>query len=140
MERRNTRQRQLVLEAVQELCDHPTADEIYLRVREQDDHISRGTVYRNLHLLADTGEILSVKTPGGERFDRRMDHHAHLVCSECGTVIDVPMPKQDDFCRQIERSTGYASVSTSTILTGVCPACQERMRHEKSAPAAADAR
>ena len=54
MERRNTRQRQLVLEAVQELCDHPTADEIYLRVREQDDHISRGTVYRNLHLLADT--------------------------------------------------------------------------------------
>lgn len=116
------------VEAVQELCDHPTADEIYLRVREQDDHISRGTVYRNLHLLADTGEILSVKTPGGERFDRRMDHHAHLVCSECGTVIDVPMPKQDDFCRQIERSTGYASVSTSTILTGVCPACQERLR------------
>ena len=102
--------------------------------------ISRGTVYRNLHLLADTGEILSVKTPGGERFDRRMDHHAHLVCSECGTVIDVPMPKQDDFCRQIERSTGYASVSTSTILTGVCPACQERTRREKSAPAAADAR
>ena len=128
MERRNTRQRQLVLEAVQGLCDHPTADEIYLRVREQDDHISRGTVYRNLHLLADTGEILSVKTPGGERFDRRMDHHAHLVCSECGTVIDVPMSKQDDFCRQIERSTGYASVSTSTILTGVCPACQERLR------------
>ena len=140
MERRNTRQRQLVLEAVQELCDHPTADEIYLRVREHDDHTSRGTVYRNLHLLADTGEILSVKTPGGERFDRRMDHHAHLVCSECGTVIDVPMPKQDDFCRQIERSTGYASVSTSTILTGVCPACQERTRREKSAPAAADAR
>ena len=114
MERRNTRQRQLVLEAVQELCDHPTADEIYLRVREQDDHISRGTVYRNLHLLADTGEILSVKTPGGERFDRRMDHHAHLVCSECGTVIDVPMSKQDDFCRQIERSTGYARPSRPT--------------------------
>ena len=43
-------------------------------------------------------------------------------------MIDVPMSKQDDFCRQIERSTGYASVSTSTILTGVCPACQERLR------------
>ena len=138
MERRNTRQRQLVLEAVQQLCDHPTADEIYLRVREQDDHISRGTVYRNLHLLADTGEILSVKTPGGERFDRRMDQHAHLVCSECGSVIDVP--DQADFCRQIERSTGYSGVSTSTILTGVCPACQERTSRENGAPAAADAR
>ncbi|MCI6273459.1 MAG: transcriptional repressor [Coriobacteriaceae bacterium] len=140
MERRNTRQRQLVLAAVREMCDHPTADEIYLRVREQDDHISRGTVYRNLHLLADTGEILSVKTPGGERFDRRLDHHAHLVCPECGSVVDVPAPEQDGFRRQIERSTGYADVSTSTILTGVCPACQKGMRRGDGAPAAAGAR
>ncbi|MDD6694285.1 MAG: transcriptional repressor [Atopobiaceae bacterium] len=125
MERRNTRQRQLVLEAVRELCDHPTADEIYLHVREQDDHISRGTVYRNLHLLADSGEILSVKTPGGERFDRRRDHHAHLVCSVCGNVTDVSVPDETDLCASVQRATGYAGVTASTILTGVCPACQE---------------
>ena len=55
MERRNTRQRQLVLDAVRELDDHPTADEVYLRVREKDEHVSRGTVYRNLHILVESG-------------------------------------------------------------------------------------
>ena len=66
VQRRNTRQRKLVLDAVRQSYNHPTADEIYNAVRAQDDKISRGTVYRNLNLLADAGEILSIKTPGGE--------------------------------------------------------------------------
>ena len=70
VQRRNTRQRKLVLDAVRQSYNHPTADEIYNVVRAQDDKISRGTVYRNLNLLADAGEILSIKTPGGSRFDR----------------------------------------------------------------------
>ena len=64
VQRRNTRQRKLVLDAVRQSYNHPTADEIYNVVRAQDDKISRGTVYRNLNLLADAGEILSIKTPG----------------------------------------------------------------------------
>ena len=67
VQRRNTKQRKLVLDAVRQSYNHPTADEIYNAVREQDDKISRGTVYRNLNLLADAGEILSIKTPGGSR-------------------------------------------------------------------------
>ena len=59
VQRRNTRQRKLVLDAVRQSYNHPTADEIYNVVRAQDDKISRGTVYRNLNLLADAGEILS---------------------------------------------------------------------------------
>ena len=57
VQRRNTKQRKLVLDAVRQSYNHPTADEIYNVVREQDDKISRGTVYRNLNLLADAGEI-----------------------------------------------------------------------------------
>ena len=56
VQRRNTRQRKLVLDAVRQSYNHPTADEIYNVVRAQDDKISRGTVYRNLNLLADAGE------------------------------------------------------------------------------------
>ncbi len=55
VQRRNTKQRKLVLDAVRQSYNHPTADEIYNAVREQDDRISRGTVYRNLNLLADAG-------------------------------------------------------------------------------------
>ena len=72
VQRRNTRQRKLVLDAVRQSYNHPTADEIYNVVRAQDDKISRGTVYRNLNLLADAGEILSIKTPGGEEELRRL--------------------------------------------------------------------
>lgn len=64
-ERRNTRQRQLVLEEVRSRHDHPTAEQIFDEVHKVDEHLSRATVYRNLHLLADEGIILSIKAPGG---------------------------------------------------------------------------
>ena len=56
-QQRNTRQRQLVLDVVRGRRDHPTAEQIYQSVREQDAHVSRGTVYRNLNLLCDNREI-----------------------------------------------------------------------------------
>ena len=91
VQRRNTRQRALVLDAVRAHDDHPTADDIYLDVRQQDEKISRGTVYRNLNLLEEAGIISSVKTPGGNRFDWRPDGHAHILCRKCGRVQDVPL-------------------------------------------------
>lgn len=140
MERRNTRQRQLVLEAVRDLHDHPTADEVYLLVRERDAHVSRGTVYRNLHVLADAGDILSVKMPGGERFDLRTDRHAHLVCTECGRVVDVPTPSYGSYCEKVARQTGYAGVRVATLLSGVCPACQAKARQAAAAQDEKDGR
>ena len=62
-QQRNTRQRQLVLDVVRGRRDHPTAEQIYQSVREQDAHVSRGTVYRNLNLLCDNREIYRVSCP-----------------------------------------------------------------------------
>ena len=58
-QQRNTRQRQLVLDVVRGRRDHPTAEQIYQSVREQDAHVSRGTVYRNLNLLCEQPGDLS---------------------------------------------------------------------------------
>ncbi|MGN0077024.1 MAG: transcriptional repressor, partial [Parafannyhessea sp.] len=71
--RRNTRQRQMVLDEVRSRCDHPTAEQIYEAVRARDPRVSQATVYRNLHLLAQEGQILSIKAPGVEHFDLRRD-------------------------------------------------------------------
>ena len=90
--------------------------------------MSRGTVYRNLHVLVESGDIISVKVSGGERFDRRSDCHAHLVCTECGSVTDVPAPDVEDARRQVERTWGYADVRANTVFAGVCPACQKKSR------------
>ena len=64
VQRRNTRQRRLVLDAVRALHNgHPTADDVFVEVRRHDGRISRGTVYRNLSLLSDEGMIQQLKTP-----------------------------------------------------------------------------
>lgn len=127
MQRRNTRQRDLVLQAVMSLHDHPTADDIYTFVRTQDSHISRGTVYRNLNLLAEEGAIIDVKIPGGSRFDYRTDDHAHLYCSECGRVLDVPNPFTTEEARKLEAVSGYAHITHYTMFSGICPECQKAL-------------
>ena len=76
---RDTKQRKMVLEAVLSRCDHPTADQIYSDLRMKDDKISRGTVYRNLGILAEDGDITNVKVPAADRFDSRLDRHYHKI-------------------------------------------------------------
>ncbi len=121
VQRRNTRQRKLVLDAVRQSYNHPTADEIYNVVRAQDDKISRGTVYRNLNLLADAGEILSIKTPGGSRFDRTIEPHAHIICTSCSRVIDVPLPLRCPARRQGVRANRLARHVALHHLRGSLP-------------------
>lgn len=128
VQRRNTRQRKLVLEAVRHLHNHPTADEVFTEVRRHDDHISRGTVYRNLALLAEDGDIQLLKTPGGSHFDDRCDAHAHLLCTSCGAVEDVELPYRADLDAHAACTAGYSNVSHYTFFEGTCPVCQRRQK------------
>lgn len=130
-QQRNTKQRQLVLEAVRERRDHPSADQIYLDVRGKDPRISRGTVYRNLNLLEENGEILHVKVPGVDRFDWRVDCHYHLLCTGCGAVSDVPCEYHAELDGDLAQKTGYRIARHRTIFEGLCPVCQAAER-EKS--------
>ena len=79
---------------------HPTADTVYLHIKEEFPNISLGTVYRNLNLLADIGEALRIPTPdGGDRFDGRCEPHYHVVCTNCGNVFDLEM--DDSYIQKI---------------------------------------
>lgn len=129
VQRRNTKQRKLVLDAVRQSYNHPTADEIYNAVRAQDDKISRGTVYRNLNLLADAGEILSIKTPGGSRFDRTIEPHAHIICTSCSRVIDVPLPFDAQLDAKASEQIGWNVTSHYTIFEGLCPTAGRCLGH-----------
>ena len=126
--RRNTRQRALVLSSVVNRCDHPTAESVYEDVRRQDEHISRATVYRNLHLLVESGSIISIRTAGGERFDRRTDDHAHVICEICGRVDDAPKPALEGAEKQAANETGYLINKCQVVYKGICPECQRSMR------------
>ena len=83
-------QREIIRQSLLKRCDHPTADEIYSSVREDCPSISLGTVYRNLSLLADRGDILRINIGDGlVRFDGNVEPHYHFVCKDCGAVEDI---------------------------------------------------
>ena len=128
--RRNTRQRQMVLEDVLSRGDHPSAEDVYLAVREHDDHISRGTVYRNLNLLADEGAIRVIKTPQGNRFDRRRDAHAHITCTSCGKIFDLALPYDRALDGRARRETGFTNVTHNALFEGTCPDCATRAAND----------
>jgi len=123
-QQRNTKQRQMVLDAVRARCDHPSADQIYLDVRALDDRISRGTVYRNLNILVRQGEVLQVKLPHMDRYEGQLDMHYHLLCTECGSVHDMPLPYQGNLDRQAAEETGYNILRHRVVFEGMCPECR----------------
>lgn len=131
MQRRNTKQRKLVLDTVQTRMDHPSADDIYLDVRKEDSNISRGTVYRNLNLLAQSGEIRHIKIPGADRFDLRLEPHYHLLCTGCGKMMDVPIPYHIELDHSLQEETGYEMIQHRTVFEGICPQCKAQRSAEK---------
>ena len=124
MQRRDTKQRRLVLQVVRERHDHPTADSIYDAVHARDGRVSRGTVYRNLHLLSEEGDVFHIRAPGADRYDLRTDPHDHIICVRCKKVVHAPealLPSRDD---AVPAATGYRILCHQTIYEGLCPDCQ----------------
>lgn len=102
------------------LGDHPTPSEVYEKVREKHPHISRATVYRNLNLLAERGELAHVAVPNGaDRYELRCDPHYHLCCSQCGKIFDAEMPYQADLAERL----GDTQASASPVTWSSSPAC-----------------
>ena len=123
--RRNTVQRALVLEAVRALRFHPTSDEVYNEVRKRHPSISRATVYRNLRLLADNGEVSRVEvTRGADRYDLTTAPHYHARCRVCGRVFDVEMPYRADLPSCVTDAHGFLIEGHQILFEGLCPECQ----------------
>ena len=126
MKKRNTVQRALILETVKELQCHVTADEVYDIINKRHPNISRGTVYRNLNLLSDIGEIRKVEMPGGAAlYDYLCHEHYHARCVRCGRVFDVEMEFIADLERNIINTRGFEFTGHDIIFKGVCLECNK---------------
>ncbi len=131
MIKRNTIQRSLVFEAVNKLQCHATADEIYQTIMKEHPNISRATVYRNLKLLSETGEIRKMEIPGGpDRFDHRIQEHCHVRCEKCGRVFDVDMEYITGLEKNITESHGFAFTGYDILFRGICPDCQKSRKQQ----------
>ena len=130
MAQKYSRQREVIRAYLQGRTDHPTADMIYMNVRQEIPNISLGTVYRNLMLLSETGEIAKVDVGDGVvRFDPLTDEHSHFVCSHCGQVLDVMLEDAELFTKAAQKALPGSSVkSHSVTFRGLCPKCASRER------------
>lgn len=125
MIKRNTVQRAMVLETVRKLHCHATADEIYADIIQTCPTISRATIYRNLRLLCEAGEIRKVEIPGSpDRFDQTAGDHCHARCARCGKVIDVEIDGKNDILSEVKNSCGFILTGCDIIFRGVCLDCQ----------------
>ncbi|MBO7213871.1 MAG: transcriptional repressor [Clostridia bacterium] len=84
-----SKQRVVVYNAVLNSSDHPTADVVLARCKEQMPSINIATVYRNLNALIKEGVIQKVMVDGGDRFDKTLGAHAHFQCKVCNAVVDI---------------------------------------------------
>jgi Fe2+ or Zn2+ uptake regulation protein len=124
---RNSQQRDLILSIVRENESHPTADEVYEAARASDPHISRGTVYRNLNLLSEIGDIHKLSMPSGpDHFDHVLDDHYHFLCRKCNKVFDTSLKYKEALNETPDDMPGFKTEWHRLLLVGLCPDCGEK--------------
>ena len=121
---KHSKQRDSIKAYLASTTEHPTADTVYLHVREEFPHISLGTVYRNLNLLADIGEAIKITTPdGADRFDGNTHPHYHVLCTKCGSVIDLEMESLTSINEMAENHFPGKIESHTALFFGICEGC-----------------
>ncbi|MDR0905519.1 MAG: transcriptional repressor [Oscillospiraceae bacterium] len=125
--RKHSRKRDAIIACIRETKAHPSAETVYSRLRAEFPKLSLGTVYRNIALLREEGEIVSVGFVGGEeRFDGVTSDHPHFVCDCCGAVIDVELSGPPrGFEDEINRNYGFEVSHRKLIYFGKCTDCIE---------------
>ena len=123
---RYSKQRELVLQTVEELCDHPTAEEIFDKAAPECPGLSLGTVYRNLNSLVDAGKVRRVSIPGkADRFDHTLRWHSHLYCSACGNVVDAEVDEKQ-VMKLVRRQKDVVVQDCAVVLFGLCEECAKK--------------
>lgn len=125
--RRLTRQRQLVLEVLEESREHPDAETVYQRAKARNARIGLATVYRTLALLKEVGLVDEY------RFGENHSHfeavqsdrpHYHFTCIQCGRVIEFHSPQVMNMANQLCESEGLQVLEVHLLFSGYCAQCR----------------
>jgi Fur family ferric uptake transcriptional regulator len=122
-----TRQRKVILEELRKVNTHPSADELYEMVRKRLPRISLGTVYRNLEILSESGNIQKLE-PGCslKRFDGNPSEHCHIRCVNCDRVVDAAMTPDLEIDLEQVNSTDFKIIGHKLEFFGLCPQCSDK--------------
>ena len=119
-----TRQRTVILEELRKVVTHPSSDEIYEMVRKRLPRVSLGTIYRNLEILSENGEIQKLELGCTlKRFDGIAKNHYHIRCIHCDRVVDAPGDFDVAVNHDLKNATDFKIIGHKLELIGICPEC-----------------
>lgn len=123
---KNSKQRDAIKSFLMTRYDHPTAETVYLNVKKEFPNISLGTVYRNLSLLSEIGEIQKLSTGiGPDRFDGNPAPHYHFICNHCGSVLDLDVTGLDHINVLASQNFDGKIEGHLIYFYGKCPDCKK---------------
>jgi Fur family peroxide stress response transcriptional regulator len=121
---RLTPQRRGVYDVLLEKRDHPTATEVFLRAKARMPSISLATVYNCLETLVDCGLAIQVNVEReATRYCPNLEQHGHFICSNCGTIFDVPLAAGVPAERAWNVPAGFTVQHAEITLRGICATC-----------------
>lgn len=124
-----SRQRESIKTFLRTRTDHPTAETIYENVRKEYPKISLGTVYRNLALLTQIGEIQTISTGlGPDRFDGNAAQHYHFICKGCGCVQDLKVQGLDHIDLLAQHDFDGTVEGHTVFFYGMCRRCANQKK------------
>lgn len=126
--KRQTRQRIAIEKMLDRTDDFVSAQQVHQLLREEGDTTGLATVYRTLGTMSAEGTVDVLRGDDGEAFYRRCEateHHHHLVCRQCRATVEVDGPAVERWADAVAAEHGFADVSHTLELFGVCARCRE---------------
>ena len=123
---RMTRQRVALNDVLEQTAGFCSAQQLHHLLHENGERVSLATVYRTLQSMAREGEVDVLRTAESEaRYRRchRQEHHHHLVCRQCGHTVEITATTVDRWADRTARDHGFAAVSHTVELLGLCGDC-----------------
>jgi Fe2+ or Zn2+ uptake regulation protein/predicted transcriptional regulator len=123
---RMTHQREVILEQIKKSTTHPTADELYEKIKKKLPRISLATVYRNLEIMSEAGMITKLEISGRQkRFDWDLNQHDHIYCVQCHRVDNIELGDKKKVILPQEENRGYKVSGCRVEFYGICPDCND---------------
>lgn len=140
---RRTTQRELIMEIFLRTEEHMTIDDLHWLVHKQDPSVGHTTVYRTLKLLTEAGLAREVRFGDNKTYYEHHynhEHHDHMICTECGKVIEFFSPEIELMQDKAADSFGFKPTHHSLRLWGICSECQKMQSEVTSVPTGAQPR
>lgn len=124
---RLTPQRVELVRLIAESEGHPSANQLYDKVKLKFPTMSHATVYKTLALLKEMNQVLEIDLHGDSHYDgNRPQPHPHLICMKCNRIVDGEVSFDHKAIRELEKTSGYTILRPQISLYGLCPDCKKK--------------